>query len=244
MARNFVTASSQMIEHTAAIITALPVSMACWTRPAGSGNRHLLSFNTNGAATHRLNLGIDNTNLPFVVSRDGGSAVSTSHTTTLANGTWGHLGALFTSTTSRNVYLNGVASSTGTGSSNPSGWDRTTIGRMTSVTANYYEGDVAEVAYWDVALTTAEFVMLAAGYCPLFVRPASLIAYLPLIGRASPEIEAIQALSFTLTNTPANAAHCRQIYPYSDVSASVGLLGGSRIIGERFALVGHGGLAA
>ena len=75
------------------------------------------------------------------------------------------------------------------------------------------DGDVAECAIWNVALTAAERAILAAGYSPLFVSPANLLLYAPLIGRYNPEIDLIGALSGTLVNTPVNAAHPRIIYP-------------------------------
>ena len=37
-------------------------------------------------------------------------------------------------------------------------------------------------ATWNVELTEAEMAVLAAGICPIYVRPESLVAYLPLLG--------------------------------------------------------------
>lgn len=57
------------------------------------------------------------------------------------------------------------------------------IGRMDffGSTDEPMNGSMAEFAAWNVTLTTAEFRALAMGYSPLFIRPASLISYCPLI---------------------------------------------------------------
>jgi hypothetical protein len=68
--------------------------------------------------------------------------------------------------------------------------NRTTIGRRTnSALSGYYSGRVAEAAIWSVALADAEIAALAAGVLPYRVRPGSLLAYWPLWGQHSPEID-------------------------------------------------------
>lgn len=44
-----------------------------------------------------------------------------------------------------------------------------------------FDGRVAEVGIWSVALDDAEIAVLAAGYAPPCVRPQSLVFYAPLI---------------------------------------------------------------
>jgi hypothetical protein len=100
---------------------------------------------------------------------------------------------VFASTTSRTSYLNGTASTTNTTSNNPSAstFDVTDIAnnQAASARANYFNGLIAEAGIWSVALTLAEIQSLAKGVSPLMIRPASLIAYWPLIGQTSPEID-------------------------------------------------------
>jgi hypothetical protein len=55
-------------------------------------------------------------------------------------------------------------------------------------------------------------LLLSLGYSPLFVRPQSLVAYWPLIGRNSPELELIGGQGGTLTGTT-QAEHPRIIRP-------------------------------
>jgi len=53
--------------------------------------------------------------------------------------------------------------------------------------ANPFDGLIAEVGIWDVALTDAEIASLAKGFSPLLVRPQNLKGYWPLWGTGSPE---------------------------------------------------------
>ncbi len=73
-------------------------------------------------------------------------------------------------------------------------------------------GNLAEVGIWNVSLTAAELAILSKGYSPLFVGPSALVAYWPIVGRTSPEINLVGGGNGTLTGT-ANAAHPRIIMP-------------------------------
>lgn len=79
----------------------------------------------------------------------------------------------------------------------------------------FADGRVAEAAIWNVALTASEVAALAKGVSPLQIRPASLQAYWPLIGRQSPEPDWVGGFNLTLTNAPANAAHVPVMPPYA-----------------------------
>ncbi len=52
----------------------------------------------------------------------------------------------------------------------------------------YWDGTIAELAIWDVKLTDAEHLILAARYSPLFVRPQNLVGYWRLIRGINDEI--------------------------------------------------------
>lgn len=75
----------------------------------------------------------------------------------------------------------------------------------------YYGGSMAEIAMWNRILSTSEITILSKGFSPLFVR-RGLVMYLPLIGRASSEVELVGESSGTI-NGATNIAHPRIIYP-------------------------------
>lgn len=69
-----------------------------------------------------------------------------------------------------------------------------------------------EIAYWDVELMQAEITSLSLGFSPLFIRPASLRHYWPLIGRLSPEVCYKSTNSGTITGTT-TTDHPKVFYP-------------------------------
>jgi hypothetical protein len=122
---------------------------------------------------------------------------------------WNHAAAVFTSATSRAAYLNGAGKGTDATNLAPTSIDATGVGFLNVLTAaGYFDGSIAEAAIWDVALTDADVAILATGASPLTVKPGSLVAYWPLIGAYSPEIDLIQGRDLTVTGA-AKAAHPR-----------------------------------
>ena len=76
-----------------------------------------------------------------------------------------------------------------------------------------WDGDIADAAFYTVALTEDELLALSAGYSPELIRPGSLVAYWPLFGNLSPETSRIGGYDMTLENAPTKADHPRVIYP-------------------------------
>jgi hypothetical protein len=78
--------------------------------------------------------------------------------------------------------------------------------------ATFANGTIAEVGVWNVALAAADFLALSKGISPLLVRPDALVAYWPLIGHASPEIDLRGRNELTVTGAT-QVAHPRIMYP-------------------------------
>jgi len=135
-----------------------------------------------------------------------------------STGSWQHFcGTHDLSSTSNDpvLYINGV-SQTITERSAPSGTRSNTsttftIGRDTDGT-QYWDGKGCEFAIWNRILSADEVAILAEGYSPSFIRNG-LVMYLPLIGRATAEPDLVKAVTGSLTNSPAAAAHPRIYYP-------------------------------
>lgn len=98
-------------------------------------------------------------------------------------GAWQHTAAVFQSGSSVEAFLAGSGDGSTLAAATPSNMDTISIGalRRTS-TGQYFDGLIAEVAWWSVALSDAEIASLAAGACPLLIRPGSLVFYLPMRG--------------------------------------------------------------
>jgi hypothetical protein len=213
--RLLVAASSQRLENAAAVLTAKPLTLACWYKPTTSNAAAaLLSLLASGTANRVFQIGVNASGVPFVNERGNAGAVGAAGSA-LTNGSWAHIaGAMNAGTTGGRVpYLNGVAGTTSTASvGTPPVPDRTTIGADTpSVAGTYTEfanGIIAEAAIWNVLLSAAEIAALSRGVRPLRIRPGNLKFYAPIWGTGSPEPDYTAGQHpLTLTGAPAVAAH-------------------------------------
>ena len=144
-------------------------------------------------------------------------AIIDSGAETVSTGSWFDWAVTHTGT-SYKFYVNGVLSSDKTSGNNAAnnafdleiGWN----GRIVSGDFDeFVDGRIAEVAAWKRALSGEEVAGLADGFSALFY-PNSLSAYIPIIGRYSPEIELVGGNTGTVNGTTA-ASHPRIIYPTS-----------------------------
>ncbi len=212
MARSFTQASGEYGEYAGAVLTAAPITMACW----------FFSLSTT-LTQFLISIGNSGSSAKFALSASGAtggdpiqafaSGVNANSATGYSANTWNHAAAIFESTTSRYAALNGVLGTQSTTSTTPGGLSRTAVGRRNdSSPGSTMSGRIAEAGIWNVALTQAEITMLSQGFCPLLIRPASLVAYWPLAGYASPEQELRGRQELTLTGS-AVGDHPRIIYP-------------------------------
>ena len=238
MARAFVGASLQYLEVAAAVLTAVPFTMACWVNPASTAtNESLLSLAKSTDTVHRHDLRINAGGSLSAATNAGSLVIATTTGGTLSTGSWSHACGVWSANNARAVYLNGGSKGTDTGSQTPTGMDRTGIGRLSNSTGqNYLTGTIAEAAIWNVALTDAEVALLALGVSPLLVRPGSLVAYWPLIGRFSPEVDVRGGNSATVTGATA-ADHYRTFYPCAGLRLGIdGAAAWIRSLSESLAL--------
>jgi hypothetical protein len=208
-ARTFVRASNQWLSVSTAVVSAEPLTLSVW-------------FKTNDLTVNQIPLGLlraDATGGRYLnfrgatagdplaaVSFDGstGQALSAG---SVSSGVWTHGGAVFTSTSSRAVFLNG-SKDTDTTLITGATPDNTLIGAFASGNSNF-SGEIAEAAVWNVALTDQEMASLAAGCSPLRVRPSALVFYAPL----SPGVFDYRAgVTITNNNTSTVAADHPRIY--------------------------------
>jgi hypothetical protein len=116
------------------------------------------------------------------------------------------------------MYYNNAATATNTTSFTSMGSANTTLlGAMYSAgtIANHFDGKLADVAFWSVALDASEVAALYKGYSPQQIRPASLVAHYPcggLYGRNTLD-RWKSKIDLTDTNSPTYTDHPRIIYP-------------------------------
>jgi hypothetical protein len=204
---------------------------------------------------------IDTTNLGFSINIDGNAgasklrcaarSVSTDAQQTrtglldIGTGVWAHVGMLIDlDADTITPIVNGVADNAGGAAfgspvydyGTPSLADRIGTSNVTPVvTADQFDGRIAEVAIWglsssDAAFTTADWGMLADGFSPLMVRPHHLVFYETLNQRTTSLQDRISKAIGTINGALSYAVHPRmtywrksRVYPASSVFRNVTL---------------------
>lgn len=215
MARLFSSASNEYLHRVGAVVSGPPFTMVCWYKPTTNPEPYVMGMGTEaggGAAYHLL----EHNSSGYLSARsyDGSVGVATT-SAQISTGAWNHLAGVFSATNARAALLNGANKGTNATDIDPT-VQNTTIGceiRNGSVSWPV-NGAIAEVAFWNVALTDAEIGILADGFSPLFVRPESLVAYWPLVRDEDQDI--VGGYNMTAYNTPSVGDHVpRIIYPTS-----------------------------
>ena len=214
MARFFADASDQGLSVSATPISAAPFSVSAWIRCNDFTNLNgIFSIDNVGASGYFILRLAGTTGTPEFLAMDGDAQAASS----CVLDTWHQVGGITASSTSRFCYLDGVSGTEDSQNKNPGSLTTTWIGgAFAAANAHAFDGDIAEVGLWDVVLTTAEMAILAKGYSPLFVRPASLVGYWPLINAGSAtgsEVDRVGGNTMTHTGSPTVSAHPRIIYP-------------------------------
>lgn len=205
MARLFNDAASDVVVYAGAIMTALPISMAARFRSDDANLVGTLLSIHNNASQGWLRLVVVGTASPKQLRANHAlSSQAQAIATAWASGTWYSAVGVFNSSSSRAVYLNTTKGTDTTALSGGAAPNETAIGAADFGAGGYtqfWSGDLADVAIWGGALTDSDVASYSAGVSPELIRPDILLAYWPLWGTASPEIELIGKQEMTLTGT-------------------------------------------
>lgn len=207
MARLFNDAVSDFLKNTSAVVVATPLTLAAWFySDDATANQTLISLGDTATNNNYFRLAIAGAVAGDPVRAQAEYAAGPSQadsTTGYSANTWHHACAVFASDLSKAAYIDGGSKGTNATLAAPSSIDATAIGRLEKATpAQYMSGRIAYPAIWAAALTDAEVSVLRF-VRPCYVRPASLIAYWPLYGRISPEIDVWGNFNMTVTGAVA-----------------------------------------
>jgi hypothetical protein len=171
-------------------------SHACWVYFNSTAARADLfsRWNVNGAFEAWLltliNFGGGFT-FGYFLSPDGSTADGVDSTFSPSTGTWYHVLGTWNGTT-QSIYVNGALKNTATPAI--ASINSTTFGifigySISNIPSNVFflNGQLADCAEWNVALTAAEAAALGAGARPFQIRPSTLVGYWPFTGIQSPE---------------------------------------------------------
>lgn len=195
-----------------------PMTFAAWFKPSslpGAGNVATLISICNAGSTPYFGLVLNGDNSDYVEARTyDGSYAAAATSAAPSTGTWYHGCAVFRANNDRSVFLDGGNEGTYSTSENPFGLSYIGVACRiaNSGLTELFAGELAEVAVWDVGLSDDEVESLADGYSPKFIRPGSLVFYLPMVRTYTPDVIGNEAM--TAVGTPTvGAAHSPSIFP-------------------------------
>jgi len=217
MSRLFTAASSQYLIQDSASFTSLPYSFACYFQAATLGSDvALIWLGDKDQSNTYFAMALSASSQLSIVARTGSGTFSASSAASLSTGVWYHGLVSIASATDQRVFVNGADKATQTSSSAPySAIDRMGFGSYRDTTPDrYFDGLMAQPAFWNVALTDADAAALGAGVSPLLIRSQNLIKYYPYFGRDAADIDVISG--GTLTNFGATTGNDepRVLEPY------------------------------
>jgi hypothetical protein len=212
MAFLFASASSQYLSAASAPVTVEPLTMSLWFRPTSliDGQCLLTLGASAGVARYQMSANASTGSVLVIKTADGGTQGISTNTASFTVGQWMHIAAVFSSTTNRIGYINGVAGTANTTSVTTATPDRIVVGaRLNTGFSQYTNGDIAEVGVYNAILTPDEIDGLAKGYKCSDIRPQALRFDLRMIRNLQ---DLSQALAMTNTNGATVSTHPRIIY--------------------------------
>lgn len=212
MAREF-NGSSQYLECTTPVLTAVPMTMAAWFNTTTvSGNHNIIGIGGENGTVQQWRMGITGDDIFIQVQNN--TAVNVIKANVVSTNTWHHGCGVFGGNNSRAVYIDGGNKLTNTAikTPNPAQIERMRIGLdPNDLTTQWWSGMIAEAVIWNAALSDEEVATLALGFSPLLVRPQNIVSYVPLIRDNDEDL--ITGLSWTPVGSPTISAHPRVFYP-------------------------------
>lgn len=202
--RRFVAGSTEWLGNTSlAPVTAAPLTMACWFKTPTTSYQEAMWVGDASAADQSWSILLGSPTASRVTFRGRQGTPSDAVTTTsFSSDTWSHACAVATSTTSRDVYLNGGGKASSTASEVPSGIDSMAIGMARDSSASGpFNGLIRLPAIWNIALTLSEITDLARGAHPRDIRPQSLVFFAELNAKYGGVRDEVSGLWLTDNNT-------------------------------------------
>jgi hypothetical protein len=211
--------SSNYVSLGSGLVTAAPATLACFGRTSVTAlSQRIMGLHNSASASNRnyLRLGIAASDVPVAVAADASGFDPANGPAAISANTWHHFCAVFASTTSRSIYLDGGNKATDTSSRPaPTGINIVSIGvdfvsgSPGNAFASGGTGMIAEAAVWDVALTDEEVAALAKGIPPIMIHPQNLRCYLPLVR----SLFDAKGNAFAITGSLTPADHPRMYAP-------------------------------
>jgi len=188
MARSFDDTCHHYLGLGATVVSGPPLTMACWFYgDDASVEGNMMSVTSLVAQeSHALSLTSAAEGQRVAASSEEDGVWHLAETTCpWTPNVWSHACGVWADDDSRHAYLDGADKGTNSDACDLGWLGRMNVGGLLygyGTPTQSFSGRIAEAAIWSTALGDAEVGSLAAGYCPLLVRPGDLVAYWPLGG--------------------------------------------------------------
>ncbi len=141
-----------------------PFSMECWFRTASSNAGTVMYIGDKSTDNSYFTFDVKSDGLPNLIARNTGAREATG-TTAVNDGEWHHMVGLFISSTSRNLYIDGVSVATNLETATfAAGTDRVSLGVINRASpAQYFDGDIRLARLWNRELSSSEITALYNG---------------------------------------------------------------------------------
>lgn len=217
MAYNFTAASQHHLTtpDTSSLDITGALTLCAWVKSSGSygtAARGVLTKYETATNNRSYGIAINSSGKITFLIGGGTGAFSVTGATTIGTG-WRHISGAFTPSAKSEVFLDGVTNginSTDILTSLFSGTAPLAVG-MISVSSvnNCWDGQIAEAAVYNAALTAAEIASLAKGTTCDKIRPQSLVFYAPLVR----DLQDTKGGLAITNNNGATVANHPRIYP-------------------------------
>lgn len=191
---------------TTSILTAPPITMACWFNADNiTAHQPLMEMfdGSGGFNAFRLGARGELGGDPIVAETQNFLTVErASSGIGYSAGTWQHACGVWAASNDRRAYLNGAAKGVNVVNVvDPPGLDLLQIGAIATPTS-LVSGLIAQAAIWNVALDDAEVGALGMRTPPRSVRPDALVFLLPMSGAHSPQFDEIARHALIVNGNP------------------------------------------
>jgi hypothetical protein len=220
MPRRYTTAAHAARNLTTPPVTAAPVTMACWYRPATLGSTGVimqLGDHTAATVDQKWRMVRSSGNQLQFIAATTSATTLTNTGVTMEAGVWYHclISANATFSPNRAVINASVATSTAANRV-PVGVNSLVVGAQLASTSTFSStasGDIFWPVVWNAQLTADEEALLANGLSPLQIRPQNLVFFNYADDQRRLLLDAMRNYHLELPTTAASAQYIPDIPP-------------------------------
>jgi len=179
--------TTQYLKRTSTPITDVPVTISCWFQSDSvTASQALASLEDGVNEFYLLQAAGAIAGDPVRAMSYSGTWRVAATTTGYSAGTWTHALGIFAADNDRRAFISGGSKGTESTAEDVAAASYIMVGAYkASVPTGFFDGKLAELAMWNIALSDANAASLAAGVLPTAIEAANLIGYWPLFDDAN-----------------------------------------------------------